>query len=53
MDNVPLLPSATQLESINCSLSEKQSAEVCRQPTGSVADTLIEEAWHIFTLKCN
>lgn len=53
MDNFPLLPLATKLESINCSLSGKQSAEVSKQPAQSVADTLIEEALCILTLKCN
>lgn len=55
MDNFPLLPLAAWLESINGSLSEKQSAELSEQPAGSAADTLIAllKCGHKFTLTCN
>lgn len=56
MDNFPLLPLAAWVESINSSLSEKQSAEVSKWPAGSAADTLtalLKKRGHKFILKCN
>jgi hypothetical protein len=50
VDNLPLLPLTTWPESINCFLSEKESAEVSKQTSGSAESTvttLLEKHGHL------